>query len=158
MGYCCSAVISISQIYFGYDKRLMMPVGIPLDMNLTGMDPKVGMIQDINLFDDITSDASANVGGLVTITENDRAMRNLGYMKGPAAMYRVENDRVTQKAKMTNDWWYMRRIITTQQLDGRPFYLRFRKVDERTGRLLNLDFIEVCPRSIYNGAVPEDRF
>ena len=158
LGYCCNALMSISQIYFGYDKQLMMPVGIPLDMNLTGMDPKVGMIQDINLFDDITSDASANVGGLVTITENDRAMRNLGYMKGPAAMYRVENDRVTQKTKMTNDWWYMRRIITTQQLDGRPFYLRFRKVDERTGRLLNLDFIEVCPRSIYNGAVPEDRF
>lgn len=157
LGYCCNALMSISQIYFGYDHQQMMPVGIPLDMNLTGMDPKVGMIQDINLFDDILYDAANNTSGQVTITENDRAMRNLGYMKGPAAMYRVENDRVTQKSRMTNDWWYMRRIVTTQDLDGRPFYLRFRKVDERTGRLLNLDFIEVCPRSIYNGAVPEDR-
>lgn len=158
LGYCCNSLMSISQIYFGYDKELMMPVGIPLDMNLTGMSPKVGMIQDLGLFDDITSEASANTAGLVTITENDKAMRNLGYMKGPAAMYRVENDRVTKKTRMTNDWWYMRRIITTQHLDGRPFYLRFRKVDERTGRLLNLDFIEVCPRSVYNGAIPEDRY
>lgn len=158
LGYVCNSLMSISQIYFGYDEKLMMPVGIPLDMNRGGGDPKVGMIADRSLFDDVALDASANTEGLVTITENDRAMRNLGYMKGPVCMYRVENDRVTQKARMTDDWWYLRRIITTQQLDGRPFYLRFRKVDERTGRLLNLDFIEVCPRSIYNGAVPEDRF
>ena len=38
-----------------------------------------------------------------------------------------------------------------------PIILRFRKVDERTGRLLNIDFIEIVPRSVYNGATPEDR-
>ena len=149
--------MSISQIYFGYDRNLMTPVDIPLDMNMVGLDPKVGMIQDVNLFDDINYDVSGNVDGKTTLTENDKAMRNLGYMKGPDAMYRVENDRITKKSKITNDWWYLRRIVTTQQLDNKPFYLRFRKVDERTGRLLNIDFIEICPRSVYNGAEPEDR-
>lgn len=157
IGYVCNGFMSISQIYFGYDRNLMTPVDIPLDMNMVGLDPKVGMIQDVNLFDDINYDVSGNVDGKITLTENDKAMRNLGYMKGPDAMYRVENDRITKKAKITNDWWYLRRIVTTQQLDNKPFYLRFRKVDERTGRLLNIDFIEICPRSVYNGAEPEDR-
>jgi len=157
LGYVCNSLMSISQIYFGYDPDQMMPVGIPLDMNLVGTNPKVGMIQDKNLFDDITYDVSLNTSGMTTLTENDKAMRNLGYMKGPAAQYRVENDRVTKKSKATNDWWYLRHIITTQQMENKPFYLRFRKVDSRTGRILNLDFIEICPRSVYNGATPEDR-
>ena len=38
-----------------------------------------------------------------------------------------------------------------------PFYLRFRKVDERSNRILNIDFVEIVPRSVYNGATLEDR-
>lgn len=157
LGYVCNSLMSISQIYFGYSPDNMVPVGIPLDMNLIGTNPKVGMILDSGLFDDYTYDASRNTGGQTTISENDKAMRNLKYMKGPAAQYRVENDRLTKKQKATNDWYYLRRIITTQQLDNKPFYLRFRKVDSRTNRLLNLDFVEIVPRSVYNGATPEDR-
>ncbi|MBM6993102.1 MAG: fasciclin domain-containing protein [Prevotella sp.] len=157
LGYVCNSLMSISQIYFGYSPDNMMPVGIPLDMNLIGTNPKVGMILDNGLFDDYTYDILRNTGGQTTISENDKAMRNLGYMKGPSAQYRVENDRLTKKQKATNDWYYLRRIITTQQLENRPFYLRFRKVDARTNRLLNLDFIEIVPRSVYNGATPEDR-
>lgn len=157
IGYVCNGLMSISQIYFGYNPEMMSPVDIPLDMNMIGWDPKVGMISDNGLFDDINYDVSNNVEGKTTYTENDKAMRNLGYMKGPDAMYRVENDRVTKKAKMTNDGWYLRRIVTTQYLENKPSYLRFRKVDERTGRLLNIDFIEICPRSVYNGVEPEDR-
>ena len=69
----------------------------------------------------------------------------------------MDNDRVSQLSKLVNDWWYLRHIVTTQQLEEKPSYLRFRKVDERTGRLLNIDFIEIVPRSVYNGATPEDR-
>ena len=157
IGYVCNSLMSITQIYFGYDTSNMQPTGIPLDMNRIGTDAKVGMIRDDYLFDDINYDISSNTSGLTTITENDKAMRNLGYMKGPAAMYRVNNDRVTKGQKCTNDLWYLRHIVTTQQLTGDPFYLRFRKVDERTGRLLNIDFIELCPRSVYNGNTSEDR-
>jgi hypothetical protein len=42
-------------------------------------------------------------------------------------------------------------------LEEKPSYLRLRKVDERTGRMLNIDFIEIVPKSVYNGAIPEDR-
>ena len=72
-------------------------------------------------------------------------------------MYRVDNDRVSLRAKLVNDWWYIRNIVTTQTLEEKPSYLRLRKVDERTGRMLNIDFIEIVPKSVYNGAIPEDR-
>ena len=157
IGYVCNGFMSISQIYFGQDRNNMQPTGIPLDMNLIGSAPKVGMIMDVSLYDDVNFDVSGNTGGLTTITENDKAMRNQGYMKGPACVYRVDNDRVSQLSKLVNDWWYLRHIVTTQQLEEKPSYLRFRKVDERTGRLLNIDFIEIVPRSVYNGATPEDR-
>lgn len=158
LGYVCNSLMSISQIYFGYAKSSMQPVGIPLDMNLIGSSAKVGMQLDNALYDDVNGNAENNTSGLVTITENDKAMRNLGYMKGPKAMYRVNKDRVTQGTNICNNWWYLRRIITTQTLQNKPFYLRFRKVDERTGRILNLDFIEICPKSVYNGSESEDRY
>ncbi|MDP4276094.1 MAG: fasciclin domain-containing protein [Bacteroidota bacterium] len=157
IGYNCNSLMSISQIYFGYNRKNMQPVGIPLDMNLIGSNPKVGMMMDNGLFDDINGNVENNTTGFVTLTENDKAMRNLGYMKGPNALYRVGKDRVTPGVKVVNNWWYLRRIITTQTLDNKPFYLRFRKVDERTGRILNLDFIEICPKSVYNGSEPESR-
>ena len=84
-------------------------------------------------------------------------MRNLGYMKGPYAMYRVNADRVSKGGRITNNWWYLRHIVTTQELNEKPFYLRFRKVDERSNRILNIDFVEIVPRSVYNGATLEDR-
>lgn len=157
IGYNCNSLMSISQIYFGVNKKAMQPVGIPLDMNLIGMHPKVGMMMDNSLFDDINGNAENNTTGQVTLTENDKALRNLGYMKGPRSLYRVGKDRVTPGPSVCNNWWYLRRIITTQSLDNKPFYLRFRKVDERTGRILNLDFIEICPKSVYNGTEPESR-
>lgn len=157
IGYEANGLMSITQIYFGYNTEHMTPTGIPLDMNLTGMDPKVGMQTDVGLFNDLLYDVSANTTGQQTITENDKAMRNLGYMKGPASMYRVSADRVTKGAKISDNWWYLRHIVTTQQLTGEPFYLRFRKVDERTNRILNIDFVEIVPRSVYDGDTPENR-
>ena len=154
IGYEANGLMSITQIYFGYDRDNMTPTGIPLDMNMVGSDPKVGMIQDAGLFDDINMDPIYNTGGQTTITENDKAMRNLGYMKGPYAMYRVNADRVSKGARITNN---LRHIVTTQELNEKPFYLRFRKVDERSNRILNIDFVEIVPRSVYNGATLEDR-
>lgn len=158
IGYVANGYMAISQIYFGYDTENMEPTGIPLDLSMGGGAPKVGMIADGALFDDRIYDISMNTQGLPTITENDKAMRNQGYMKGPDAMYRVNIDRVTKGTCCTDDWWYLRHIVTTKDLRGEPFYLRFRNVDERTGRMLNIDFIELCPRSVYNGAVLEDRY
>lgn len=157
IGYVANGLMSITQIYFGQSLNNMQPTGIPLDMAMGGGAAKVGMLADYSLFDDIHNNASANTSGLTTITENDKAMRNLGYMKGPDCVYRVENDRKTPLSKLTNDWYYLRHIVTTQQLEDKPSYLRFRKVDENTDPMLNIDFVEIVPRSVYNGATPEDR-
>ena len=147
VGYEAQGLMSITQIYFGYGRsnEEMSPTGIPLDMMRRMDDPKVGGMEDWRL------------GSEDAITENDRAMRNLGYMKGPGAMHRMGADRMSVGNSQRDGLWYLRHIITTRSLDGRPTYLRFRKVDERSGGLLNIDFIEIVPRSVYNGAVPEDR-
>ena len=36
-------------------------------------------------------------------------------------MYRVDNDRVSLRAKLVNDWWYIRNIVTTQTLEEKTF-------------------------------------
>ena len=60
----------------------MQPTGIPLNLGWGGGMPKVGMIADNDLFDDIHNDVSYNLEGKTTITENDKAMRKFGVYEG----------------------------------------------------------------------------
>ena len=155
IGYVCNGFMGISQIYFGFDREHMQPTNIPINMGLIGYDPKVGGV--LPLYDDINNDPAYNTTGMKTMTENDKSMRNLGYMMGPDCVHRVDNDRVTKLAKLSENWWYLRYIVTTQNLEEKPFYLRFRKVDDRTSPMLNVDFVEIVPSYVYNGPRPEDR-
>ena len=68
-----------------------------------------------------------------TMPVNDKSMRNLGYMMGPDCVHRVDNDRVTKLSKLSENWWYLRYIVTTQNLEEKPFYLRFRKPHAECG-------------------------
>lgn len=155
IGYVCNGYMGISQIYFGFDRENMQPTNIPINMGLVGYDPKVGGV--LPLYDDINNDPAYNTTGMKTMTENDKSMRNLGYMMGPDCVHRVDNDRVTKLSKLSENWWYLRYIVTTQNLEEKPFYLRFRKVDDRTSPMLNVDFVEIVPSYVYNGPRSEDR-
>ena len=55
------------------NSEYMQPTGIPLNLGWGGGMPKVGMIADDALFDDIHNDVSNNFEGKTTITENDKA-------------------------------------------------------------------------------------
>lgn len=163
IGHEANKFMGISQIYFGYDPKNMSPVGIPVNMSQTGADPEIGMLLDSQLEDDSspTWNSDRYDGTKTLISDDDRRMRNMGFMKGPKAMYRVKSgDHTTREASAVNDRYYFRRIITTEKLQNRPFYLRFRKVDSNTAEnmRLNIDFFEICPRSVYNGAEKEDRY
>ena len=155
--------MGISQIYFGYDTKAMSPVGIPVNMNQVGTDAEIGMKLDSQLEDDTSPTWSSDRydGKKTLVSDDDRRMRNMGFMKGPKAMYRVKaGDHTTREKSAVEDNYYFRRIITTEKLQHRPFYLRFRKVDSNTASnmRLNIDFFEICPRSVYNGSEKEDRY
>ena len=65
----------MAQIYLGTNPNNLPPVGIPLDLRVEGTTTSVGWVSDTDL------------GSDEAIDEKDKAMRNLGYMKGPKYFY-----------------------------------------------------------------------
>ena len=89
------------------------------------------------------------------INENDKSMRNRGWMKGPASVHLTNNKesmRVTKKA--------VRRIVGTFRLDtGTEHWIRFKDVRESgLYNELSQDYLEIVPTSVLsNPTKPEDR-
>jgi uncharacterized surface protein with fasciclin (FAS1) repeats len=104
-----------------------LPCGIPVDMNMTGDNPKIGWSGDFETDDDGVS--------------NDKMMRNRGYMKGPNSIFVTD-----QIAIMRNDIRPLRKILLTKTLDKtEPHYIRFKSVENRTDRQCHLDYMEFMP-------------
>ena len=89
------------------------------------------------------------------IEENDKAMRNRGWMKGPASVHLTsekQSMRVTEKA--------IRRIVGTFRLDnGVDHWLRFKDVREAGNyNELSQDYLEIVPISVLSDPTkPEDQ-
>lgn len=102
--------------------------GIPRDLRIAGTDPLVGWVADT----DTPADA-----------ENDKAMRNRGYMKAPASIYTVQNGGVSLRAMSS-----CLRIVVGQftfQEYG-PHYLRGKNVYD-PNQEFHGDYIEIIPVS-----------
>jgi uncharacterized surface protein with fasciclin (FAS1) repeats len=112
----------VAQIYFDGE-----PCGIPLNMSIWADNPKIGYI----------SDSQTDDNGI----ENDKMLRNRGYVKGPNSVY-IENQRdVARNVKN-----HLRRILVTKTFDNTsPHTLRVKSVEERTDRQYNLDYLEFVP-------------
>ena len=78
IGYRQESWRGIAQIFV--DNEIQ---GIPRDLRIAGTDPQVGW--------------EPETGGL-TDSENDKAMRNRGYMKAPASIYTTQNGGVSLRA------------------------------------------------------------
>ncbi len=102
--------------------------GIPVNLRIDGLDPKIGWVKD-----DETTD-----GGI----ENDKMLRNRGYMKAPNSIINSGYKMNLRDAK--NDL----RIIVGQYTwqDYAPHYLRAKNV-EASDREFHLDYIELVPVS-----------
>lgn len=124
-GYSAWDGRSITQIYI--DNK---PVGIPLDLRITAAMPQVGSILDINTPDD----------GF----ENDKMMRNRGYMKAPNTVF-------TQGQVLRNIPASLRRIIGTFTFtDYSAHTIRYKSVDGQVTKQCEMDYFEYVPKSIYN--------
>ncbi len=103
--------------------------GIPVNLRTIGTDPGVGWIKDEN-----TTDNGK---------ENDKAMRNRGYMKAPASIYSLNGNKI-----LRDDSWSLRIIIGTFTFqDYAPHYLRVKNV-ETNDRAFHLDYIEYIPTNL----------
>lgn len=130
----------ICQVYYGENKDALYPAGIPVNMGKGGNDPTLGWETD-------TDDDDYNA-------EVDKRMRNNGFMKGPEYFTETPGGTDTgRKIQKTT-----RRILLRTFIDSeKTYYLRFKTVQDNPNKQLFLDYIEWCPKEIFdNPENPED--
>ena len=139
----------ICQIYFGTERDNLVPTGIPVDMALGGtyrnLDGKI--FPSIVGWEPDTEDDDYNA-------ELDKKMRNNGFMKGPEYIVEVPGTNETNRMQEKST----RRIITRQMMRAdATYYLRFKTVQDLHSKQLFIDYVEWCPKEVYdNPNTPED--
>ena len=118
--------------------------GIPVDMRNTAENQTViGWFEEEGLSEE-------------EIKENDKAMRNRGYMKAPASCHLTK-----EKNSMRESILAIRKIVGTFRLDKGDHWLRFKDVTENsTGKLneFNQDYLEIVPTTVISDpSKPEDQ-
>ncbi|MBQ5461487.1 MAG: hypothetical protein IIT55_06580 [Bacteroidaceae bacterium] len=131
----------MAQIYVGTNPNNLPAIGIPLDLRIDGNNAFVGWKSD------------ADLGSEEAIDELDKQMRNNGYMKGPKYFCPAQN--VPGRDCVI----CLRRVIFTGQLEaGQTYYIRFKSVLNNSNSEFFFDYLELVPKSIYNGEVAEDKW
>jgi uncharacterized surface protein with fasciclin (FAS1) repeats len=126
IGYTANDQRAVSQLYLDN-----YPCGIPLDMRITANDVQVGWIKDSETEDN----------GV----ENDKMMRNRGYLKGPATVMMKSS-----KTILRDNSQALRRVVATVNWNKTEAHeLRIKSVEDDQTRQFHLDYIEIVPNSIW---------
>jgi uncharacterized surface protein with fasciclin (FAS1) repeats len=128
IGYTANAKRGVLQISLDG-----IPIGIPLDMTITADKPSIGYVTPGSNLEDPDG------------IENDKMMRNRGYMKGPSTIYGNSSGGSILRTYQGS----IRRILTTASLDRGEHWLRFKSVEEIDTREFMFDFLEMVPSSAY---------
>ena len=123
----------VVQNYVGDSPKTLEPCGIPTDLRLSAIDnPNIGWVSDEELVTD------------EEIRALDKAMHNRGYMKGPDS-HTNASDPFRSLGTMA------RRIVTTQYFYAeKDYYLRMKLVLDNPKAEMNFDYMEWCPKSVYD--------
>lgn len=134
----------MAQVYLGTNKDNLPAIGIPLDLRDTGAGRlNTGWVPETDLGNDELS-----------IQENTKSMRNLGYMKGPKYMTFGDDNGNTYGRSHE---YCLRKIIYTGTLEaGKTYYIRYKSVLEGTTYEFFYDYLEIVPKTVYAGDKPED--
>ncbi len=143
----CNPMRGMAQIYIGEYGNLT-PAGLPVDMRVDDENWRLsnGWVNDADAADENE------------IRENDKNLRNHGWMKSPQYMTELNNLGDTPfRNSTTAGHLCLRRIVGTMRMEpGKTYYLRFKTcLNDPTAEFM-VDYFEIVPRSIYNGAIPED--
>ena len=147
---------SMCQVYFGTDPNNLRAQGIPLDLRIGGkyrhlpssaggnMPSNVGWLHDN---DDLQNDVDA-------IAENDKKIRNNGFMKGPAIYAGTPGGSNFARGNEQN----IRRIIVREYMTpDNVYYLKFKNVLDDESKECYMDYFEYCAKEVYdNPMTPED--
>ena len=133
----------IIQVYLGSDPKDMKAQGIPFDMRKNG----------VELFN---WKADADLGDDDAVAAFDKAIHNLGWMKGPKCYTwgprtSPPSDSDQNLRNGDSNGRQIRKIFGTFTTDGKTNqYLRIQQKMESENNELPFDFIELCPSSVYN--------
>lgn len=136
----------MTQMYFGSDPDNLPAIGVPLDMRADYRSHSIGWVKD--------NPDDPNVA-----IENDKALRNHGYMKGPKLYGLLSSGGVTTTFRDGNgsNMLPLRYIVYRGQMySDRTYYIRFKNVLTNPYGQLFCDYFELVPRSIYNGVKNEN--
>ena len=145
MGASLNSQRTMFQVYFGDSPDRTSPIGLPIDQR-----EGVSLIPGQPWVDDSGLSESS-------IRENDRNLRNQGYMKGPNYFTVNDTKGQTTVRNATPASPALRRILTTEYMEpGKSYYLRFKSAIEASNKEFQFDYIEFVPTSIVNAVEPED--
>ena len=141
----------MAQIYIGEDPERLNAVGLPLDLRVQMSSALHGWVAD-------TDDEDVN-------NENDKNLKNHGYLKSPLyygycngtgtkSSFRNANANSTGANNAA-----VRQVIYTGTMEaGKTYYVRFKSVLKNASAQFYFDYIELVPRSVYNGSELEDKW
>ena len=143
-----NTMFGMAQLYIGTNPNNLQPVGLPLDLRQDYSKPNIGWEQD-------TDDWDHNY-------ENDKVMRNHGYMKPPYHDGIKNSGGTVVTESMRNTTRYagnlrLRKIIYQGTLSPDDvWYIRVKSVMENTGLSFLWDYLEYAPKWVYSSPEPED--
>ena len=130
IGYSQGNDRGIAQVYLNNS-----PCGIPVSFRM--IDSNSGRVEDADKTEE-------------EIMANDKAMRNRGFMK---AM-----DSYGGATSLRDQYNCLRRILVRQYMRAdQENWLRFRQILEGSTLYMSLDYIELCPKDVYDSPEGEDR-
>lgn len=139
----------VVQIYFreGGEEVDWEAQDIPLDLRIAGNNARIGNMKD----SEITQNISGDEAKQLAIQANEKAMHNRGYMKAPAS---YGNGTI-----LRDDVDCLRRILVTRFMrDTQDYWIRIRLVLDDPTAVCPFNFIEIVPKDVYAGNVPEDKY
>lgn len=144
LGTSHNASRNIVQMFFSEDGVNFMPVGGTYDQTEPAGTDNIPWVAD--------------TGNDLTDAGNDRRLRSKGFMKAPKYFC------MTGSTTSVRDWGgsypALRRIVGEFPMKaGKNYYLRFkalRTAESVASSALFLDYVELCPASVYNGLMGED--
>ncbi len=139
-GYTVGAERGVVQFYLND-----VPCGIPADLRDYGGAPYIGWMPDVQGETDEAKNANKAI---------DKSMRNHGYMKGMDVWWQMGNE----NEMLRNHPHNLRKIMTVTQLDEhKTYYVRARQVLSDRKCYWNFDYLELCPKSVYDSPQGEDQ-
>lgn len=143
MGVSNNSLRGMVQLYFGSDPLRLAPVGLPYDMRQSVPSVAIPWVKD-------EDDAQTNA-------ENDRNMRNQGYMKAPQYFCTTNGKGDTPVRNVGGSEAALRKIVTVANMKANEtYYMRFKSALKKSDSQFFMDYFEYVPTSIYNGVEEED--